>query len=160
MIIQYRPDEGPQQEFDFRPGDFGSYDSEAIEVVGGQQWGTFEEWGAMFFRGSQRARRAALWVMLRRANPRLRFQDVSFRADQVDVTYSMAEREAIINTMLADPDLDAEQRAHLSAVVAVDSVDEVDRALERAGTAPGDHGIPKDLPPSSEGDGSTSQPQA
>jgi len=155
MILRYRPDDGPPVEFEFIPGELETPDSEAVELIGGEAWGTFEEFGALFFRGSQRARRAALWLCLRRTQPKIRFADLSLRANQIDVDYSSAERERILEVMLADPNLDDETRASLTRDVGEALVSDVEQALDDAGIA-SDHGLPKDQPEPSEVDASTS----
>lgn len=159
MILRYRPDDGPEVEFDFKPGDMESPESEAVEAVGGEAWSTFEEWGALFFRGSQKARRAALWVFLRRTDPSLRFNQLSVRANQVDVDYSLTERNRLIEVMLADPTLDNDQRVALTRMVAGADVIELDRKATAAGVEV-DHGDPKDQPLSSADDALTSPEQA
>lgn len=158
MIIKYRPDKGPAREFDFVPGDLESSDSEAVEAVGGAAWGTYEEFGALFFRGSQKAMRAALWVCLRREQPRLKFTDLSLRVNQIDVEYSAAERDAILTVMLADPNLDDDQRANLAKVVKDEMVSVAESKLADAGVET-DAGLPKEQPDSSGPDASTSAPQ-
>jgi hypothetical protein len=157
MLIRYRPDEGPPIEFDFVPGKLTSVDAEAVELVGGEAWGTFEEFGALFFRGSARARRAVLWLHLRTANPRLKFADVRLRPEQIDVDYSAIERERILEVMLADPDLDDEQRDNLRTIIGDSLVSETETALEEAGVTT-DRGLPKDHPSFFGGDGSTLPP--
>jgi hypothetical protein len=114
MIITYTPDEGSPEEYDFNPGKLMSPEAEAIESVGDYAWDSFETFGAMFFKGNVRARRAALWIMKKRKNPRLKFDEVSFRANQVDVDYSPAERKLLLEAMLQDPDLDPEQKANIT----------------------------------------------
>lgn len=132
MIITYTPDDGDSQEYEFMPGKLMNAEAEAIEDVGGQAWSTFEEFGVKFFRGSARARRAALWIAMKRGNPRLKFSDVSFRADQVSVDYSAKERAVILEAMLADPDLDEEQRANLTTALGTELVSDVEAALDEA----------------------------
>lgn len=133
MIITYRPDGAPVQDFEFFPADLETPESELLESVGGDSWKTFEEFGVLFFRGSQRAYRAALWVMLRRTNPVLKFKDVSFRASQVTVGYSDSEREAILQVLLADPNIDAEERSSLTQIIGEESVAEAEEALTKSG---------------------------
>jgi hypothetical protein len=159
MIIKYRPDKGPAREFDFVPGDLESPEAEALEALGGNAWGTFEEFGALFFRGSQRARRAALWVCLHREQPRLKFTDVNVRVNQISVEYSAMERAAILEVMLADPNLDEDQRENLTRAVNEDLASDAQTQLAEAGVET-DTGLPKDQPGTSDADASTSPPQA
>lgn len=133
MIISYRPDDGPPVEFEFIPAKLGSAESELAENNGGPAWDTFEEWGAKFLRGHQRARRVALWLCMRRTNPKLKLEELSFRAEQVSVDYSPAERDAILQVMLTDPNLDDEMRANLEASVGSALVSDAEAALDAAG---------------------------
>lgn len=158
MILKYRPDKGPAREFSFIPGDLETRDAEAIEAVGGEAWGTFEEFGALFFRGSAKARRAALWVCMRVEQPRLKFTELTMRMSQIDVDYSATERAAILEVMLADPNLDEDQRENLAKAVQDGLVSDAEQALDDAGVTT-DKGLPKDGPSFFGDDGSTSAPQ-
>jgi hypothetical protein len=60
--------------------------------------------------------------------------------------------------MLADPNLDEEQRVHLTSIVGGEMVAGVEAALEVA-QVKHDHGLPKDPSPNSGGEASTSAPQ-
>lgn len=99
MIIKYSPEDGEPKEFEFIPSKLISPEAEAIENVGGNAWDSFEEFGFKFLKGNIRAYRAALWVMMKRSNPRLRFQDLVFKVGEVEVDYSKTEltklREAL-----------------------------------------------------------------
>lgn len=133
MLITYTPDDGEKQEYEFIPGKLLSPESEAIEEVGGYAWDSFEEFGVKFFKGNVRARRAALWIMMKRHNPRLKFEQLSFRANQVDVDYSPKERQMILEAMLSDPDIDPEQKEHLTEALEREAVSDAEEKLEAAG---------------------------
>lgn len=111
MLLVYAPDAGERREWLWRPGDIESREAEAIEDATGWEW---FEFGTRFMNGSIKAKRAALWTVLRRENPALRFDDVSFRAMEVAVLWEPAERD-ILRRVLADddPDIAADQRADL-----------------------------------------------
>lgn len=158
MILSYKPDDGPVQQYEFIPGLLMTPEAEAIEAVGGYSWSTFEQFGQLFFQGGSRAQRAALWIMMKRTNPRLQFDQVSVRANQVSVDYSDRERALILEAMLADPDLDPEQRANLEVVVGQpNSVPESEEALSNAGIKR--EPIPKDQPSYFGDDGSPFAPK-
>lgn len=91
MIIIYSPEDGESKEYLFVPSKLISPEAEAIENVGGNVWESFEEFGTKFMRGNIRAYRAALWVMMKRENPRLRFQDLVFKVGEVSIDYSKTE---------------------------------------------------------------------
>jgi hypothetical protein len=86
----YTPEGEASQEFEFDPDNPFNLEAEALESVGGEAWqdypGFFERIGS----GNIRARRALLWVMLRRNQPDLRFADVVFKLSEFDV---MADEE-------------------------------------------------------------------
>jgi hypothetical protein len=78
FTIAYTPEHGQPQEWDFDPTDPNNWEAEALESVGGEQWETYDEWSEYLARGSYRARRALLWVLLNRTDS-IGFDDVSFR---------------------------------------------------------------------------------
>jgi hypothetical protein len=105
MIIKYSPEGEEPREFEFYPSKLLSVEAEAIENVGGNAWETFEEFGYKFIRGNVRAYRAALWIMLKRhENPKLKFQDLAFKMDEVSVDYSKTELTNIKEAIEQDED--------------------------------------------------------
>jgi hypothetical protein len=85
MQLIYTPEGGPEQVFDFQPDMLMSFEAEWLEEAGGTQWETAAEWAAKFDRGSMRAIRAALWIMLRRQDPKLRLSDLVVRLNELRV---------------------------------------------------------------------------
>jgi hypothetical protein len=85
MQLTYTPEGGDEQTFDFHVDRLMSFEAEALEEAGGEQWETVHEWANKFDRGSMRAIRAALWIMLRRQQPALRFSDLVVRVDELKV---------------------------------------------------------------------------
>jgi hypothetical protein len=118
MKITYRPTDGPERSWLFRPNDLDNREAELIENVGGEAWATWEEFGRKFMLGSIRAYRAALWLLLRRENPRLRFNDVGFKVDQLDVDLEDEEFQRITEALEQDETIDPEQREHLKELMA------------------------------------------
>lgn len=105
MIIKFSPEGEEPKEFEFFPSKLLSVEAEAIENVGGDTWETFEEFGHKFIRGNVRAYRAALWIMLKRhENPKLRFQDLAFKMDEISVDYSKTELTKIKEAIEEDED--------------------------------------------------------
>jgi hypothetical protein len=164
MILTYYADNKDPQVFDFSPRLLETPDSEALESVGGDAWDTYEQFAELFFKGSLRARRAVLWIMLRKTDPHLRFQDVSFRTEQVTLGYSPAEEAMLLDAMLQNPDMDPAQREFLTNTIKTQPVADSEAALEEAGmprepdlkepSMSSDLGdlksLMKDLPPDSE----------
>jgi hypothetical protein len=85
MQLTYTPEDGDPQVFDFHVERLMSFEAEALEEAGGGQWETVHEWANKFDRGSMRAIRAALWIMLRRQQPTLRFSDLVVRVNELKV---------------------------------------------------------------------------
>jgi hypothetical protein len=78
LRLVYTPDGGGRQEFEFDPDNPLNLEAEALESVGGEAWQDYPDFLERAGFGNARARRALLWVMLRRTNPQLRFVDVVF----------------------------------------------------------------------------------
>jgi hypothetical protein len=62
--------------FDFDPNELGTLEAELIEEAGGTQWRSFGQWVDLHNQGGFRAWRVSLWIMLRRQNPSLAFEEV------------------------------------------------------------------------------------
>lgn len=94
MRIIWSPPQGERREFDFHPLEVLWHEREAVEDLG--TWATWEQFGMAFMGGSSRAWRAGLWLMLRREQPRLMFDDVQLgRGDELVVVYDDDEQAAI-----------------------------------------------------------------
>lgn len=85
LRLIYTPEGEDSQEFDFDPDTVFSLEAEALEDVGGDSWDSYAEWIDKVGSGNIRARRALLWILLRRSNPKLRFEDLVFRINEFDV---------------------------------------------------------------------------
>jgi hypothetical protein len=78
----YEPAGGGREEFRFDVDNPTNLDAEALESAGGDVWDSYPDFLDKIGSGNIRARRAMLWVMLRRNNPQLRFVDVVFNLDE------------------------------------------------------------------------------
>lgn len=132
MKVIYTPEDGERQEFVFRPGELMSPEAEALEECGGSAWATFEEYGERFMAGSLKARRAALWILLRRSDPKLRFSDLVVQVQELSVTYDEEELGRIRETIEADETLTDAERAE-----ALEAVSEVTESLKPPAVEPG-----------------------
>lgn len=142
MLITYTPAGAEPREWTFRPLDITSREAELVEDYLGL---TFAQWSARFYAGSVKARRAALWLLLRREQPNLHLDDVEFRMTELRVGYDGSENAELRRQVQDDPDLDDETRARLLAQIPADEPDEDDAAGTEddggKGTAPaGDAG--------------------
>jgi hypothetical protein len=71
------------------PDELTGAEAEMIEDAGGTQWETFGEWISRLYRGGWRPLKVALWVMMRRENPRLDYEElanVKIADVQIDLT--------------------------------------------------------------------------
>lgn len=112
MILIYTPADGPKREFPFNPGKLLSPEAEAIEDVGGRTWESFPEFGAKFMKNNTKALRAALWIMLKRENPKLKFTDVTVAVEELDYTFDEDELKRLRDAIETE-DIDEEQREEL-----------------------------------------------
>lgn len=101
MYVTYTPAEGDKQEFIFNPNDINNFDAESIESVTGWDW---DEFYMHLQKGSTKARRALLWVLLRAQHRGLQFRDVHFTKKQVEVEYDKAEIREIMENIRNAPD--------------------------------------------------------
>lgn len=138
MKIIFSPKDGDRREFVFRAGELMSDEAELLEECGGNSWATYEEFGRRFVAGSVRAMRAALWIMLRREQPRLRLADVTFRVDEMDLDYEDDEIVRLRDFYENDDELSDEQRAELLA--AIDNGGVVDTEVPPAPVGKGEPG--------------------
>lgn len=112
MLLRYA-DGDSVREFQFNPGKLTSPEAEAIEDVGGDRWDTFDRWGELFMSNNRKALRAALWIMLKRENPALKFNSVVVTADAITWDFDQDEQVKIREAIANEPDIDPEQRAEL-----------------------------------------------
>lgn len=112
MIINYQPtgDSEPQI-YQWDPQKLLNAEMEAIERVTGYN---FSEFTARVLQGNAKCRRAALWVMLKRQHPTMKFDDVKFTWNELKFEFSHAEYDQLIEQAHDRTDLTA---AELDAVV-------------------------------------------
>lgn len=111
---EFRPEAGVPLAFTFKPNRLVSAEMEAIEDL--TDW-TYVEFGEKFLAGSMKAYRAALWVLLKREHPTLKARDLSFTAEEVSVAYDAEETASLREVLVADPDIDDDQREAILAVL-------------------------------------------
>lgn len=92
MIVTYAPDGGEPRTWTYKPEDLPSSEAEAIEDALG---GTFDQFGIKLLEGGMKARRALLWMLLRRTEPGLKFSNVEFRVGELRVEFDRTERNRV-----------------------------------------------------------------
>lgn len=99
MKFIYQPEGAQAQEWPFQPGKLLSPESEAIEKVTGLY---LPAWQEAVAEGSQRAMRAFLWVMLKRQQSTLKFDQLQVAADEMEVVYETEDAERVMTALEAD----------------------------------------------------------
>lgn len=99
MKFIYRPDGTEPQEWPFEPGKLLSPESEAIEKVTGLYLPAWQEAAG---EGSQRALRAFLWVMLKRKQPTLKFDQVVVSASEMELVWELDDCEPVLAELHAE----------------------------------------------------------
>jgi hypothetical protein len=124
LLLIYRPEGADERRWTFTPDKLMSSEAEAIEKVTGQ---TYEEFGQSLIKGSMSARRALLWVFLKREDAPLRHSQVDVPVGSVGIDYEAHELQAIRDGLDEDRTLSDEDRQ-----AAMDALDEMiaDEAVE------------------------------
>jgi len=111
----YKPVDGDAHEWDFDPAKL--HDVEAIEIE--KRTGvTYVEFGQQFMKGSILARKALLFVLLKRTTPTLRWDAVQFTVGEIDVDFDAEEKAQIVEALqkkAIDEGLDPDEQQVLDA---------------------------------------------
>lgn len=107
MLLKYSPEGQEPQVFEVRLGRLRVADMEALQKRTGMPYGT--EFKAKLLQGDVVARRAMLWLMLRRQHARLKIEEVDFYDDELtlerdrdEIADEIAELEAFTGMSEAD----------------------------------------------------------
>lgn len=93
MRFTYTPEGDDPTEFSFKPRRLFSFDSEAIEEVGGQVWSNWDGFLLALSEEKGRALRAALWHHLKQSRPEITFAQVVVHPGEVRAFYDDEEIE-------------------------------------------------------------------
>jgi hypothetical protein len=115
MLFKYAAEGAEPRQWTYSPDKLMSSEAEAIEKVTHL---TYQEFGMQLLSGSVTARRALLWVMLKRTEPTLRHGQVDFPAGAVELEYEPHELKAIRDKVAEDASLADEDR-----IAALDQLD-------------------------------------
>jgi len=134
MLFSYKPDDGDAQQWTFRPRKFPSHEAEAIENATGMTWSEFSE---QVLKGSVRARRALLWILLRRQHPVLKFNDVAFSLDEVELELEPDELRAMRGELekVDDPDVRSLALAQIDEQIAEAEAKDAPKEADSADSA-------------------------
>jgi hypothetical protein len=117
MLLNYTPPGADKQVFPYDPEKLMSSEAEAIEKVTHL---TYSEFGLELIKGSVTARRALLWVLLKRKDPQLRHAQVDFPAGAVELEYEQHELKKIREGVENDADMSDADR-----VIALKELDQL-----------------------------------
>lgn len=131
MIVTYKPAGGDERTWTYRAAEMSSGDAEDIEDAVGK---TFDEWQMALQTGGAKARRALLWIMLRRDTPGLRFRDVQFKMGELEVEFEREEKARLRAEVEKLKDIADADREQLLSLLADDEGDQ----------APAEQPAPKD----------------
>jgi|1186.fasta_scaffold26473_2 hypothetical protein len=113
MLITYRPAGGEPRDWSFQPRELSSLEAEDVEDATGYAFPLFQ---SQFYAGRTRARRAVLWVLLRREDPALRFDDVQYGMAELGFHWDGGtETTELARQVEIDPDIDEETRTRILA---------------------------------------------
>jgi hypothetical protein len=94
----YKPEGVEPKVWDFVPGDIPSDEGEEIEDLTGM---LFDEWVEKAQKGSIKAIRALLYILLKREKPELRYANVKFTINEIDWDTTAEENAYIIEVVEA-----------------------------------------------------------
>lgn len=115
MYVTYHPagSEEPT-EFTFIPGKMNNFDAETIETATGWSW---DEFLMNLQKGSVKARRTLLWILLRQQHRGLKLNDVRITPDEVKVEMDAGELSRLRDDIEQAPDqLGVDKDAVLAAI--------------------------------------------
>lgn len=107
MIVTYTPADGEKKVWQYQQSELSSREAEDVEEATGM---LFAEWQMKVLQGSMRARRGLLWMLLKRDDPKLRFDDVAFRVDELEVDWDAQEKKRVRTTIEHSKDLSEENK--------------------------------------------------
>jgi len=108
MLFNYRPEGAEPRQWEFVPDKLMVAEAEAIEKATHL---TYAEFGAELVKGSMTARRALLWVLLKRTEPTLRHTQVDFPTGAVELEFEQSELKDMRRAVEDNADLSDAERA-------------------------------------------------
>lgn len=116
MILTYTAEGAGPREWQFKPKRLLNAEAEEIERRTSM---TFEEWAGALQKGSMLAFHALLFVLLKREQPRLAWDQVKFCGEDVDLAYELDEKIEVRDQLKAGlADMEPEQAEQARAVIA------------------------------------------
>lgn len=131
MRLVYQPEGSPEpQRWEISLGKFRSLEVEQIERLTGMDYGN--EFKARLMKGNALARRALLFILLRRQHPTTKFMDVDFADDELQLEMDLEELRETRKVVETSPAITEQERPMVLAALDQQIAEEGDRA-EQAG---------------------------
>lgn len=134
MIVTYSPAGEMAQRWSYKAAELPSSEAEDIEEAVGL---TFDEWQQRLLRGAARARRALLWVLLKRDQPGLKFAELSFSMGELEVEFDQEEKQRIRSEAEKSTELTEEERQQLLTLLADEEEQDSGKDLSTPGSPTG-----------------------
>jgi hypothetical protein len=97
VFLEYTPEGQPMQRWHYRPGRVHCGEMILLERETGLKYG--QEFKQALMQGGTLARQGLLWLFLHRAHPSLKFSDVGFYDDELELVQDKDELAAEIETL-------------------------------------------------------------
>lgn len=130
LYLVYKPEGQPEQRWHYEPGRLHSGEMLLVEKASGFRYGA--EFKQELMLGGTMARKALLWVMLRRTHPAIKLADIGFCDDELQLIQDKDELAAELAAMEGEERPDGMSDAQWSAGMAL-----LRRQLAEAPDAPG-----------------------
>lgn len=130
MILVYTPDGQPEQRWEIQLGRLRCQETEAIERRTGMPYGS--EFKEKLLQGQVLARRALLWTLLRRTHHTIKFEDVDFADEELELQFDRGEWQRIHDEVRDNPALDDQDKTARLAMIRAE-IDKLDAAAVPVG---------------------------
>jgi hypothetical protein len=152
VFVIYKPEGQPEQRWHYQPGRIHSGEMILLERETGLRYG--QEFKQELAQGSTVARRGLLWLFLHRAHPALKYADVGFYDDELELQLDKDEVAKEIEALedMAGGMPESQRQAGLALMRA-----QLDSAPDAPGKAPAVDPTPADepIPPTAPADALT-----
>jgi hypothetical protein len=138
MLVNYTPEGAEKRTWTYSPDKMMASEVEAIEKVTHM---TYAEFSIDLVKGSVTARRALLWVLLKRTEPTLRHAQVDFPFAAVEMEYEQHELKQIREGVEGDADMaDADRGTVLRELdkLILDQMESAEKSAPKAPTSSAD----------------------
>ena len=127
MRLVYQPEGSSEpQKWEISLGKFRSLEVEQIEKLTGMDYGN--EFKARLMKGNALARRALLFVLLRRQHPTTKFMDVDFADDELQLEMDLEELRETRKVVEVSPVISEAERPLVLAALDEQIAEEAERA--------------------------------